>query len=71
MVGQGDGFGVECVTCNHYVVYCFNRKPFALQYAQRGMPKERWNDAGFIRGCRFITIVWACLMTFAVLISIL
>lgn len=46
-------------------------KPFALQYAQRGMPKERWNDAGFIRGCRFITIVWACLMTFAVLISIL
>jgi len=46
-------------------------KPFALQYARRGLPKERWNDENFIRGCRFITVVWACLMTFAVLISIL
>lgn len=46
-------------------------KPFALQYARRGLPKERWNDEKFIRGCRFITVVWACLMTFAVLISIL
>jgi len=46
-------------------------KPFALQYARRGMPKELWNDEKFIRGCRFITMVWALLMTFAVLISIL
>ncbi len=46
-------------------------KPFALQYARRGLPKELWNDEKFIRGCRFITVVWACLMTFAVLISIL
>jgi hypothetical protein len=46
-------------------------KPFALQYARRGMPKEHWNDEKFIRGCRLITVVWACLMTFAVLISIL
>jgi carotenoid cleavage dioxygenase len=46
-------------------------KPFALQYARRGMPKELWNDENFIRGCRFITVVWACLMTFAALISIL
>jgi carotenoid cleavage dioxygenase len=46
-------------------------KPFALQYAKRGMPKEKWNDEHFIRGCRYITVVWAFLMTFAVLISIL
>ncbi|MCK9422803.1 MAG: hypothetical protein M0Q38_09405 [Bacteroidales bacterium] len=46
-------------------------KPFALQYARRGLPKEHWNDKNFVRGCRFITVVWACLMTFAVLISIL
>ncbi|MCK9204949.1 MAG: hypothetical protein M0P58_11020 [Bacteroidales bacterium] len=46
-------------------------KPFALQYARRGLPKEQWDDKNFIRGCRFITVVWACLMTFAVLISIL
>ena len=46
-------------------------KPFALQYARRGMPKELWNNEGFIRGCRFITVVWAWLMTFAALISIL
>jgi carotenoid cleavage dioxygenase len=49
----------------------FIGKPFALQYARRGLPKERWYDKNFIRGCRFITVVWACLMTFAVLISIL
>ncbi|MDD4604359.1 MAG: hypothetical protein PHF97_11215 [Bacteroidales bacterium] len=46
-------------------------KPFALQYARRGPPKEYWNDEKFIRGCRFITMVWACLMTFAVLVSVL
>jgi carotenoid cleavage dioxygenase len=45
-------------------------KPFALQYAKRGLPKERWSDVNFIRGCMFITVVWACLMTFAVLISV-
>jgi carotenoid cleavage dioxygenase len=46
-------------------------KPFALQYARMGLPQEHWNDKNFIRGCLFITVVWACLMTFAVLISIL
>jgi carotenoid cleavage dioxygenase len=46
-------------------------KPFALQYAEMGVSKDHWSDKKFIRGCRFITIVWACLMTFAVLISIL
>ena len=45
-------------------------KPFALQYAKRGLPKERWSDPNFIRGCMLITVVWACLMTFAVLISV-
>ncbi len=40
-------------------------KPFALQYARRDVPKERWNDSKFIQGCRFITMVWACLMTLA------
>jgi len=40
-------------------------KPFALQYARRDVPKERWNDPKFIQGCRFITMVWACLMTLA------
>ena len=45
-------------------------KPFALQYAKRGMPKEKWKDENFIRGCRYITMVWAFLMTFAFLISV-
>lgn len=46
-------------------------KPFALQYARRSLPKEHWNDVNFIRGCRFITVAWACLMTFAALLSLL
>lgn len=46
-------------------------KPFALQYAKRGLPKKIWNDTNFIRGCMLITIVWACLMTFALLISVI
>jgi carotenoid cleavage dioxygenase len=46
-------------------------KPFALQYAKRGLPKERWNDVNFIRDCIIITVVWASLMTFAVLISVI
>jgi hypothetical protein len=45
-------------------------KPFALQYARLGIPRERWNDPKMIRGCMLITLVWAGLMTFAVLISI-
>jgi len=45
-------------------------KPFALQYAKRGLTKEVWSDVNFIRGCMLITVVWACLMTFAVLISV-
>jgi carotenoid cleavage dioxygenase len=46
-------------------------KPFALQYAKKGLPKEQWNNAKFIHGCMIITVVWACLMTFAFLISIM
>lgn len=46
-------------------------KPFALQYARQGLPKEQWNDKKFIEGCRFISIVWAILMTASVGISIL
>jgi hypothetical protein len=46
-------------------------KPFALQYARRDMPKERWNDPKLIQGCRFITLVWACLMSLAAGVSVL
>jgi hypothetical protein len=46
-------------------------KPFALQYAQRDVPKERWSDPKFIQGCRLITLVWACLMSLAAGLSVL
>jgi len=45
-------------------------RPFALQYARKGLPKERWNDPAIIEACRFITLVWALLMTVAVGLSI-
>lgn len=44
-------------------------KPFTLQYARDGLPKERWNDPGLIRACRFIALVWAFLVTFTALVS--
>ncbi len=46
-------------------------RPFALQYARRDLPKEQWNDKKFVEGCRFISIVWAVLMTLSVGISVL
>jgi hypothetical protein len=46
-------------------------RPFALQYARRDLTKERWNDPGLINGCRLITSVWACLMSFSALVSFL
>lgn len=46
-------------------------KPFALQYARRELPRERWNDPKVVQGCRFITLVWAWLMTLAVLVSVI
>ncbi|MCX5809099.1 MAG: hypothetical protein NTX36_06985 [Proteobacteria bacterium] len=45
-------------------------KPFALQYAQRDLPREAWGDPKVIKGCLFITLVWACLMTLSVLVSL-
>lgn len=45
-------------------------KPFVLQYARRDLPKEQWNDPGFIQGCRLMTIVWASLMSLSVVLSI-
>lgn len=45
-------------------------RPFALQYAQRDLPQERWSDPEVIRGCRFITIVWALLMSLAAAVSV-
>jgi len=41
-------------------------KPFALQYAQKDAPKERWGDQKFIQGCRFISLTWAYLMSLSV-----
>jgi hypothetical protein len=46
-------------------------KPFALQYARRDVPNELWNDPKFIQGGRFITLVWAGLMSVATGLSIL
>jgi carotenoid cleavage dioxygenase len=46
-------------------------EPFVLQYARRGVPKERWKEPSFIQGCRQMTIVWASLMSLSVALSIL
>ena len=46
-------------------------KPFVLQYARKGLPEERWNEPGFIHGCRQMTIVWASLMSLSVALSLL
>ncbi|MEI7491719.1 MAG: hypothetical protein WCK92_09995 [Bacteroidota bacterium] len=45
-------------------------KPFVLQYARKGLPEEKWNEAHFVHGCRQMTIVWASLMSLSVLLSI-
>jgi hypothetical protein len=45
-------------------------KPFALQYARRDLPPERWHEPNVVRGCRLITLVWASLMTIAAAISV-
>ena len=45
-------------------------RPFALQYARKGLPLERWNDPKLIEGCRFITLVWAVLMSASVFVSV-
>jgi ABC-type multidrug transport system permease subunit len=45
-------------------------EPFALQYARKGLPKERWNDPSLLKGCRFITLVWAVLISLSVGVSV-
>ena len=45
-------------------------QPFALQYARKGLPPERWNDPKLIEGCRFITLVWAALLSASVCVSV-
>lgn len=45
-------------------------RPFALQYARKNLPKERWNDPNVIGTCRFITLVWGILMLLATGVSI-
>ncbi len=46
-------------------------KPFALQYAQEEVTKEQWSDPHFIAGCRFISLIWAWLMTLSVVLALL
>ncbi|MBI4982162.1 MAG: hypothetical protein HZC15_03350 [Candidatus Omnitrophica bacterium] len=46
------------------------RKPFTLQYARSDLPRERWDDPGVLKSCRFIAIVWALILTFSTLVSI-
>lgn len=45
-------------------------RPFALQYARKNLPKERWNDPKVVETCRFITLVWGILMLLTVGVSI-
>jgi carotenoid cleavage dioxygenase len=45
-------------------------RPFALQYARKNLPKERWNDQNLFRSCQFITMIWGALMLLAVAISL-
>jgi len=33
-------------------------RPFVLQIAKASVPKEKWEDPGFIYGCRYMTIFW-------------
>jgi len=46
-------------------------QPFVLQYARRGLPKDQWNQPKLLLGCRFLTLVWAWLMSLAVAVAIL
>lgn len=48
----------------------FVGKPFTLQYARVGLPKELWYDENVIRGCRFIAIIWGVLMSMATGVSL-
>jgi hypothetical protein len=48
----------------------FIGKPFPLQYARVGLPKELWYEENVIRGCRFIALVWGVLMLMATGVSL-
>lgn len=45
-------------------------QPFALQYARKNLPKERWNDPNLIRSFQFITMLWGALIFLAVAIDL-
>jgi len=46
-------------------------RPFALQYAQKDLPREQWGDPRLVESCRFITVVWGVLMLLAMCLTIL
>ncbi|HOO78640.1 MAG TPA: hypothetical protein PLI51_10515 [bacterium] len=37
-------------------------RPFTLQYAREGLPRDRWYDPALIRGCRSIAVFWGALL---------
>lgn len=45
--------------------------PFALQYARQTRPREQWNDPQLLAGSRWISLVWAWLLTLSVALSLL
>lgn len=45
--------------------------PFALQFARQQRPPEQWNDPQLLAGSRWISLVWAWLLTLSVALSLL
>jgi hypothetical protein len=45
--------------------------PFALQFARQERPREQWNDPQLFAGSRWISLVWAWLMTLSLALSLL
>lgn len=45
-------------------------RPFAFQYARKGLPPERWNDQVLVEGCRFISLVWALFTSLSFVVSV-
>lgn len=45
-------------------------KPFTLQYARTGLPREKWNDINLIKGCRFVAKIWGFLFLISVVASL-
>lgn len=46
-------------------------QPFVLQYARRDLPKERWHEPRLLQVCRFLTLVWAAMMSLSVALAFL